>query len=402
MIDLAIVGGRVLDPARGLDRIETVAVAGGRVVPSGSEPQGVEARRTIDATGLLVVPGLVDLHVHVYPGVSHYGVEPDERCLRRGVTTAVDAGSAGAQTFAGLRHYVIERARTRVLAFLHVAVQGMISALVGELEDVRWASPALAVQCAREHADVVVGVKVRLGYQMVGQDPEPALRAARKAADRLGLPLMVHVIDLPRPLPWLLPHLGEGDVVTHCFHGSEGGSLLDERGRVHREALAARERGVLFDVGHGIGSFAFRVARAALGQGFPPDTISSDVHAHNVDGPVFDQATTVSKLLHLGVPLADVVRMTTAAPAAALRRGGELGSLEPGREADVTVLELVRGDRTLVDGEEASETAAAWLEPRWVVRAGEPIDLLAAERETGPHLARAGGVRQRPAARPRT
>jgi dihydroorotase len=285
------------------------------------------------------------------------------------VSTAVDAGSAGAQTFPGLRRYVIDQARTRVLAYVHVAVEGMISALVGELEDIRWASAAEAVARAREHLDVVVGVKVRLGYQMVGSDPEPALREARRAADELALPLMVHVIDLPRPITWLLPFMGEGDVVTHCYHGNEGG-ILDERGRVFAEVFAARERGVVFDVGHGIGSFTFRVARTAGDQGFPPDTISSDIHTYNVDGPVFDQATTLSKLLHLGLPLADVVRATTSAPAAALRWDDRIGSLAPGREADVTVLEVVRGERVLTDGEGVSVTAEEWLEPRHVVRAG--------------------------------
>ena len=378
MIDLAIVGGRIVDPAQGIDGIGTVTIDNGRIVSCGGETQGVraaeEAREIIDATGLLVTPGLVDLHVHVYPGVSHYGVDPDEHCLRRGVTTAVDAGSAGAQTFPGLRRYVIERARTRTLAFLHVAVQGMISALVGELEDSRWASPALAVAVANEHRDVVVGMKVRLGYQMVGQDAEPALRAARKAADRLELPLMVHVIDMPQPISWLLPQLGEGDIVTHCFHGNEGG-ILDDDGRLFPEVLDARERGVVFDIGHGIGSFAWRVARAALEQGFPPDTISSDVHAYNVAGPVFDQPTTLSKLLHLGMTLPEVVRATTVAPAVAVRRADEFGSLATGRVADITVLELVHGARALVDGEAVSETATSWLEPRLVVRAGEALDL---------------------------
>ena len=146
--------------------------------------------------GLLVTPGWVDLHTHLYAGVSHYGIDPDTYCLRRGVTTAVDAGSAGAQTFPGFRRYVIERSAYRVLAFLNIAVEGMISALVGELEDIRWASPEQAIARAREHPDLIVGIKVRLGYQMVGQDPAPALRLAREAADALGLPLMVHVIDM--------------------------------------------------------------------------------------------------------------------------------------------------------------------------------------------------------------
>jgi len=370
----------VIDPARGVDEIGTVAIAGGRFVPSVSETQGGSgptylARRTVDATGLIVVPGLIDLHTHVYWGVSHYGIEADAHCLQRGVTTAVDVGSAGAQTFPGFRRYVIDRTRTRVLAFVHVAVEGMISALVGELEDVRWASAEQAVARAREHPDVVVGVKIRLGYQMVGQDPEPSFAVARRAADELGLPLMVHVIDMPRPITWLLPSMREGDIVTHCFHGSDGGGILDGNGRIVPEVIEARERGVVFDIGHGIGSFTWRVARAALEQGFAPDTISSDVHAYNVAGPVFDQPTTLSKLLHLGLTLPEVVRATTVAPAAAVRRGHELGSLGPGREADVTVLELVHGARTLTDGEAMSETVAAWLEPRLVVRAGTALEL---------------------------
>ena len=375
MIDLVVAGGRLIDPSQDLDATGVVGIDGSQIVACVAPPAELEARQTIDAAGLIVVPGLVDLHVHVYPGVSHYGVDPDETCLLRGVTTAVDAGSAGAQTFPGLRRYVIERARTRVLAYLHVAVQGMISSLVGELEDVRWASPALAVACAREHLDVIVGVKVRLGYQMVGQDPEAALLAARKAADRLELPLMVHVIDMPRRLPWLLSHLGDGDVVTHCFHGSEGGSLLDDAGDVLPDAFAARERGVLFDIGHGIGSFTFRVARTALAQGFPPDTISSDIHAYNVDGPVFDQPTTLSKLVSLGMALPDVIAATTTAPARAIRRSDALASLAVGRDADVTVLELVRSDRDLVDADGERVAVSEWLTPRWVVRGGEAIEL---------------------------
>ena len=371
--DLAIVGGRVVDPASALDAPATVAVKDGCVVAVSGEGAEPKASRTIDADGLLVVPGLVDLHTHVYRGVSHYGVDPDECCLAHGVTTAVDAGSAGAQTFPGLRRYVIETARTRVFAYVHVSVLGMISDRAGELEDLRWGSPADAAACAGEHADVVAGIKVRLGYQMVGRDPEPALRLAREAADLAELPLMVHVIDMLRPITWLLPYLEAGDIVTHCFHGNEGG-VLDEAGRVFPEVFAARERGVVFDVGHGIGSFAWRVARIATAEGLWPTTISSDIHAHNVNGPVFDQPTTLSKLLHLGMPLTDIIRATTVAPAAALRRADQLGSLEPGRAADLTLLEVVPGEWGLTDGAEETVVASDLLVPRWVVRAGEVLE----------------------------
>jgi dihydroorotase len=317
----------------------------------------------------VLVPGLVDLHTHLYTGVSHYGIDPDAHCLRRGVTTAVDAGSAGAQTFPGFRRYVIEPAATRVFAFLHVAVQGMITSLVGELEDLRWASPDQAVARAREHPDLIVGVKVRLGYQMVGNDPQPALRLARQAAGQLGLPLMVHIIDMREPITWLLRQLGEGDIVTHCFHANEGGILAPD-GRLYPEVASARARGVVFDVGHGAGSFAYRVARAAFAQDFPPDTVSSDLHAHNVAGPVYDQATTLSKLLHCGMSLAEVVAATTTAPAAAIRRSGDVGTLAPGRTADLTGFELRAGEWMLPDGAGDTELVETLIVPRLVVRAG--------------------------------
>ena len=375
MTDLVLAGGRVVDPARGIDGRLDVTVTGGRLAGPGADGPAAE---TIDASGLVLVPGLVDLHTHLYEGVSHYGIDPDANCLQRGVTTAVDAGSSGAQTFPGFRRYVIERAQTRVLAFLHVAVQGMISRLVGELEDLRWASPEQAVARAREHPDVIVGVKVRLGYQMVGDDPEPALRLARQASEQLGLPLMVHIIDMRRPISWLLRYLGEGDIVTHCFHANEGGILAPD-GRLDPAVARARARGVLFDVGHGAGSFAFSVAKAAFAQDFPPDTVSSDLHAHNVAGPVYDQATTLSKLLHCGMSLAGVITAATAAPAAAIRRASEIGSLAPGSAADLTGFELRTGGWLLPDGAGQSEVVDTLVVPRLVVRAGrvhrlEPVE----------------------------
>jgi dihydroorotase len=377
MNSLDIVGGRVLDPGRGIDAVATVSVGGGLVTSIDTDPRrGGEPddRERIDAAGLLVTAGLVDLHTHLFPGVSHYGVEPDAHCLGRGVTTAVDAGSAGAQTFPALHRLVIEPSRTRVLAFLHIAVQGMISSLVGELEDIRWASPEQAIARAREHPDLIVGIKVRLGHQMVGTDPGPALRLARNAADELGLPLMVHVIDMRPGLGWLLPQLGRGDIVTHCYHGNEGG-VLEAGGRVLRAAISARERGVLFDVGHGAGSFAYRVARSAIAQGFPPDTISSDLHAHNVAGPVFDQATTLSKLLHVGMPLYDVIRATTTTPALAIRRAGAIGALAAGRAADLSLFELRAGHWPLPDAAGETETVEQLLVPRMVISSGEVREL---------------------------
>lgn len=383
MSDLVIAGGRLLDPGSGRDGLFDISISSGRIeaiTPPGVTPS--PPKRTIEASGCLLVPGLVDLHTHLYSGVSHYGIDPDLNCLARGVTTAVDAGSAGAQTFPGFRRYVIEPARTRVYAFVNIAVEGMISRRVGELEDIRWASPDETVARAKENRDVVVGVKVRLGYQMVGADPEPALLLAREAADALDLPLMCHIIDMRRPISWLLGHLGAGDVVTHCFHANEGG-IFDEDGRLFDEVVKARTRGVLFDVGHGQGSFSYGVARAAFRADFPPDTISSDLHAHNVASPVFDEVTTLAKLLHCGMSLTEVVRAATTTPAAAIDRAGEIGAVAPGRVADLTALDLRDGECLLPDGAETEEVVSRLLATRFVVREGRHESLEPFAREVG-------------------
>lgn len=373
MTRLTITDGRVLDPGQGLDTTATITTGDGLITgiaeSSPGQPAPVPSGDVIDAAGLILVPGLVDLHTHLYEGVSHYGVDPDTHCLARGVTTAADAGSAGAQTFPGLRRFIIDPAATQIFAFLNIAVQGMISSLVGELEDPRWGSPGQAVARGREHSDTVVGIKVRLGHQMVGNDPEPAMRMARAAADELGLPVMVHVIDMRPTVTWLLAHLKPGDIVTHSFHGNEGG-ILSPDGRLVPGLLAARERGVIFDVGHGAGSFSYRVARSAIAQDFPPATISSDLHAHNADGPVWDQATTLSKLLHVGMDLPAVIHATTTAPARALGKGDSIGALAPGRTADITALELRTGHWSLPDAAGNTETIERLLVPRFVVRAG--------------------------------
>jgi len=374
--DLVVAGGHVLCTATGTDGIADVAIDDGRIAAVG---EGLAGHERVDAAGLLVVPGLIDLHVHVYDGVSHYGVDADTYLLRRGTTTGVDVGSAGAQTFPGLRRMVIEQAQTRIYAYLHIAVEGMISSLVGELEDIRWASVEQCVDVAEANRDTIAGVKLRAGYQMVGPDPRAAVGLALEAAAALGLPLMVHVIDMGMPLPELLAKLRPGDVVTHCFHGNDG-SLLDAEGNVWPEAFEARRRGILFDVGHGVGSFTWRVARAALAQGFSPDTISSDIHAHNHAGPVHDLPRTLSKLLHLGMPLSEVIAAATVRVGRHLAHVAPagLGTLAPGAPGDLSLLERQRGRFALVDGEHrlsagVTEHAEERLVARSVVRAGAVV-----------------------------
>ncbi len=379
MFDVLVRGGRVVDPAQGWDAVLDVGMLGGRIAAVGADlgARGVKGE-IVDAAGLLVTPGWVDLHTHLYWGVAPLGVDADTHCLRRGVTTAVDAGSAGASTFAGFKRYVIEVSATRVVALLHISSLGMArddsagDEAIGELEDIRWANVDRAVEVARAYADVIRGIKVRISTYHVGQDPgraREALRRARRAADAIGKPVMVHPGQTTIPLDEILGMLVRGDVVTHVYHGRSEG-VLDAAGQVRPSVRAAAERGIHFDVGHGRGSFSWQVARTALEQGLLPSTISSDVHAWNVAGPVFDLATTASKLLHLGLPLPEVVRRVTATPAACVGLDEDLGKLAPGSRADLSLFRLREGAWPLRDSAGEEEIGRVRFEPVLAIRDG--------------------------------
>jgi dihydroorotase len=351
--DLLIKGGRVIDPSQDLSAPRDVAILGRKIARVAADIPEAGAGHVLDARGAVVTPGLIDVHVHVYDGVAPLGIPADPNCVAKGVTTVVDAGSAGAHTFPGFRKYVIDVAETRVRALLNVSVVGQSTLSPdnphGELLDLRYANPGLAVRTIERHRDVILGVKVRLSRNIAGENDLQALRLAREAADAVKLPVMAHIGDTHTPLKDLLPALRAGDVITHCFHGREGG-ILDDRGRVLPDVLAAVGRGVHLDVGHGAGSFAFEVAERALAQGLLPGTISSDLHQFNVHGPVFDLATTLSKFLHLGLSLEQVVARVTAHPAKLFGFAEGLGTLREGAEADVAVFSLREGDFSFTDG----------------------------------------------------
>ncbi|HSB79257.1 MAG TPA: amidohydrolase/deacetylase family metallohydrolase [Candidatus Methylomirabilis sp.] len=369
MYDLLIKGGSVIDPAKGLQEIKDLAIERGRIVSVARDIPRDLAWEVLDASGHLVTPGLIDIHVHVYPGVSHYGVDPDPTCLARGVTTVCDAGSSGADTFDGLRRYVIEISETRILAFLNISAIGMISPLDNELADLKQANPERAIGVCERHRDVIQGVKVRLSRSMVGDNGLQPLLLARRAAEAVGMPLMVHVGDTPSPLGEILSELRPRDILTHCFHGRKHG-ILDEKGEVLPEVREAVKRGVVLDVGHGVGSFSFEVARRALRAGLTPGTISSDLHFYNVNGPVFDLATTMSKFLLLGLPLSEVLAKTTTTPAALLGLSDRVGSLQEGFLADVAIFKVCAGDFEFEDSLKEKVHGAERLEPVAVIRGG--------------------------------
>jgi dihydroorotase len=346
-LDLVLKGGRVIDPSQGIDAVMDIGFKGGRVAEIGPDLAGTQVR---DVSNRLVTPGLIDLHTHVYWGGTSLGVDP-LRLARGGCATLVDAGSAGPGNYAGFVEHVVRPCPARILSFLNVSFAGIYGfskrIMVGESGDLRLMAPADAVEVIEANRDTIVGVKVRVGLNASGSSGIVPLEIARQVAEEVGLPMMVHIDHPPPTLEDVLARLRPGDILTHCFRPFPNNPAT-AAGGVREAVLAARQRGVIFDIGHGMGSFAFKTARAMLANGFAPDCISSDVHALCIDGPAFDLLTTMSKFVCLGMRLDRVIQAATEAPAKAMRRP-DLGSLRPGGVGEASVLELESGQFDYVD-----------------------------------------------------
>jgi len=343
--DLVLSGGHVIDPSQGIDGVMDVAFEGGKAAGVGAG-LAKDAREVRDVSGHVVTPGLIDLHTHVYWGGTSLGIDAEDFCRRSGVTTAVDTGSAGPGNFMGFRKHVIEKSEVRILAYLHVSFAGIYAfsrtTMVGESEEVRMLAPAECVEVANANRDVIVGIKVRCGRHASGTQGWNALQMALEAADQSGLPLMAHIDHPPPTYEEIVGALRPGDILTHAFRPFPN-APCNAQGAVKEAVVEARRRGVIFDIGHGKGSFSFRTARGMLASGFEPDVISSDVHTLCIEGPAYDQVTTMSKFLVMGMSLYDVVKTSTLNPAMALRRP-ELGSLKAGSVGDATVLSVREGE----------------------------------------------------------
>lgn len=362
--------GIVIDPSTASQSRADIGVRNGVIEEVTKEISEQEASLTIDAKGKMVLPGLVDLHVHVFEGVSHYGINADQYCLKSGATTVLDAGSAGADTFYGFRRYVIDVSETRIFAMLNISSMGMISPVVGELEEIRFADVQKAVRVCEKNRDVIMGIKVRLSKHLVGNNGLLPLKKAKEASEATGRPVMVHVGDTPGPLGEILNEMRKGDVLTHCFTGLPNG-ILDSRGEVIAEARSAVARGVILDVGHGQGSFSFEIARKAIQQGVEPKTISSDLHTYNINGPVFDLFTTASKFMHLGLPMNRVLEKITSIPATFLGLQDKVGTVRAGAFADLVLVELERGEFLFEDSYKNKETAKERMRPLMVMKGGK-------------------------------
>ena len=344
MADLILRGGRVIDPANGRDEAADVAFSEGKVAAVGPDlPHG--SAEIIDVRGRIVAPGLIDLHTHVYWGGTSLGVDAADVARTSGTATFVDAGSSGPGNFAGFRRHVIEPSPLRILPYLNVSFPGIFAfsptVMVGEASDLRLIDPRECVRVINANRDLIAGVKVRVGRGAGGASGIAPLDMALEVAEEVGLPVMAHLDHPPPSRLEVLSRLRRGDVLTHCFRPFPNAPVQPD-GRIREEVLEARRRGVVFDIGHGSGSFGFRTAESMLEAGFLPDAISSDVHTLSINGPAFDQLVTMSKFLALGMDLAAVIRAGTEAPAAVLGRTN-LGRLSAGAAGDASVLELVEG-----------------------------------------------------------
>ncbi|HLY47271.1 MAG TPA: amidohydrolase/deacetylase family metallohydrolase [Stellaceae bacterium] len=370
--DLLIQHGEVLDPGAGLKGMLDVGVAGGKIVEVAPSLAANEAHRTISARGLYVTPGLIDIHAHVFVNAHDMGGHTDRFCRASGVTTLCDAGSAGSATFAGLRHVLDHQVKTRVRAFVNLSAIGIVgTSRGGELSHFPYADPEGCARTIAENPDLAIGVKLRYGPGIVWEYTTAPVKLARQTAAMAGVPLMIHITDSPIPLPDILAEMIPGDIVTHCYHGRAHGIMGQEKQLLLKEVVEAQRHGIVFDCAHGRNHFSFAMIEKALDQGFLPDTISTDLtFTSATQGPVWDLATTMSKLLYFGMSLDDLIARATAAPARIMGVAGTVGTLKPGANADIALLERRNGNFAMTDSDGQTVTAKERLLARMTLKDG--------------------------------
>src|SRR5438874_11356057 len=380
--DLVIKGGDVLDPSQSLRGKRDIGIRWGVVEAIEAEIPAARAAKTIDASGKLVTPGLIDLHSHVYPYGSAIGIPADELVQYQGTTTMVSAGDAGANNFAAFRRYIRGQTRTRLYAFVHIANIGLAGFPEPEPYPLGFAMPEVAGKTVAENADIALGIKVRMSENVINQAGIEPLKRAIRACEIAGggARVMCHIggVATPQLMAEVLNTLRAGDILTHCYSGAPNNAgrftNIVQEGKLLPEASAAKKRGVIFDIGHGGGSFDFTVCEAAMHQGVMPDTISSDIHVFSGNSPGMPYLTWVmSKFMALGFTLEQVVRMASAVPAGIINRMPKLGTLQVGAPADATLVELVQGPVEFVDTRNNKRSGKAYIRPVQAVLAGVPF-----------------------------
>lgn len=370
-LDLAIVNATVVDPDLGESYAADVGVADGKIATIARQRGQLQAARTIDATGMLLTPGLVDSHVHCYHHVWQGSLDPDDIGIRQGVCAVVDAGSFGPANAEGFGEYVVKRATTHVYGLCNISRNGNATN-PGEGEVLGFLKPEQTARTVARNA-WCVGVKVRASNTAAGLLGPMSTRLGKVAAREAGVPMMVHIGNGPPTLEEVASVLTAGDMMTHCFHGKIGGAVT-RQGKMLPEVVAALDRGVLLDVGHGSGSFAWTTAEQAIALGYKPHHISTDLHRGCVNGPAYSLVKTMSKLHHLGMSMVEVVRASSPAPARAFGLGDRYGKIAEGFPANLSVIELVDRTETMWDVEKQSREVRGVIEARYAVVDGEPYE----------------------------
>ncbi|MBZ5661583.1 MAG: amidohydrolase/deacetylase family metallohydrolase [Acidobacteriia bacterium] len=368
--DLLIEGGTVIDPGQNLNGAMDVAVHQGKILEVSKNIAKDRAAKIVSAKDRIVTPGFIDLHAHCYDGLG-IGMNADRSCLSRGVTTMVDAGSAGYVAFPNFKKYIINTSNTRIAALVHINAIGTMM-FDGGMANLSWVDPKLTAKMAMDNRPITVGIKIQLSKAITGPNDMEGLRRAIEAGKIAGLPVMVHIDEPYSPLPDILNLLRKGDVFTHCYNNHTHG-ILDANGKIIPEAKEARARGVIFDPAQGQTHLSFDVAEKCLQQDFLPDTISTDLTAVTVERRVFDLPTMVGKFLALGIPLEKAIGMVTANAARVFDYGAQIGSLRPDNEADISIFELRDGKFDFEDSDGVKRTGRQALVNKAVVRHGQVI-----------------------------
>jgi dihydroorotase len=367
--DILIRGGEVCDPSRGFRKKTDLAIADGRIAAIEDAIDPARGIDVIDATGLFVTPGLVDLHTHVHTGLGT-GIDADKLAATSGTTTWVDAGTFAHNEAAGFRRFIVNPAQVRIYGYVYLYPTSR-DPDIDPVKHVRAAMRATG-EVAQANRDIILGVKFQAGSNMNGRWSLEFLKIARELCEKYQLPLLLHISFAPPETDQVMPLVRPGDVVTHCFNTHTLG-ILDGNGKIRGSVLDARARGVLFDVGHGAGSFNFAVARKALDQGFLPDSISSDVHSSSINGPAWDMPTTMAKLMYLGMSFEDVLLRSTTNPAKVVNRLPGMGTLTVGGPADVALLEMREGSFQLTDAQRNPVTVQRRLFSRLTICRGKRL-----------------------------
>ena len=375
MYNLLIKGGRVIDPAQGVDGVLDIAISGQKIAQVAGDISASEGQQVIDAKGKIVTPGLIDMHCHVYDSIHNISIEPDIAGVKQGVTTVADGGSTGQATFMAFPKYIIPPSQTTVFCFLHISSLGQL--LTPELRDWEEVDLDASKAVVNEHRDLIKGIKLRLVGNLVASEGLKVIKMTKDFAHSLGLPVMVHIGDPKKQVPAsltsdLLEEMESGDILTHVFTSKQGGILLQD-GTVLPQVKKAIERGVVLEIAHGRNNLNFDVARRSMAQGIFPTVLSSDINTLCLNGPVFGLSVLMSKFMALGVSLQEVIKMSTINPAMALQLAGKAGSLKKGMDADVSILELQTGRWELTDSDGQSLSTTTMLKPRITIKSGQVI-----------------------------